>query len=151
MKFKFSLILGSLLIAIAIAIAILFVLSTVGIIPTELSKVLISWQALIVLIGMLLLFIKLYINALFILIVGAYFLIPHIFSTYGVEMPIQKTDLTTIFIASLLIVGGFAIIFGSKKWNVLQSKFSDITINKDGSSLRASSAGYQILKEKLGL
>lgn len=127
MKSKSNLVFGVLL----IAVAAIFILSAADIIPAKCQNIIISWQMLCLIIGVVSLFTRHYINALLFFVVGAYFLIPHIYSAYELPMPVSKPDFRNIFIASLLIVAAIALIWGNQKVKNRSKGFFDIKTNKD--------------------
>lgn len=137
MKTRMNLFLGTLL----LLGGAFFMLSALGVIPSELSRVLISWQALILAIGLILFFFKQVWNAVFVVIVGLYFFIPHCFTTYGVEMPISKASFLDIFVASLLLVCGLWLILDFKKLFCKVQALVNIKTDKHGSAKISSIFG----------
>ena len=137
MKNKFSLSIGIMLILFA-SVALL---SALGIIPEEISRIIISWQMLVFVIGLQFILFGANYGGLITTIIGVYLLLPRIYSVYGIEMPIEKQTLTTVFIASLIIALGVYIIFKgsryiSKKKHFFEKKkhFFDIKPRKNGTS-----------------
>lgn len=103
---------GSLL----IALGILFMLSSMGVIHPQVTQIIFSWQALLILLAGIapILYGHLFGGAVG-LIVGGYFLLPKIYGELGMPMPIDPHLLKGIFVASLLTLAGVGVISGGLK------------------------------------
>ena len=111
MKTKSSIVLAVLLIAAAVVI----ILSSFGLVPAQVSRLILSWQMIFVVIAIVSLFKKHFVNAGVFLILAAYFVLPLISNVYGWKMPLAHRDLNGVFVASLVIMVALGILFGTKR------------------------------------
>ena len=112
MKTKFGITFGIVL----ILIALILILSALGIVPEYISKIIISWRFLIFIIGVKLLLMGNYTPGFILTIISTYFTIPYIYKITGTEMPISKENMLVILVALLLVVFAFFSIMISFKW-----------------------------------
>lgn len=133
MKTKSSIVLAVLLIAAAVVI----ILSSFGLVPAQVSRLIVSWQIIFVVIFIVSLFKKHFVNAGVFLILAAYFLLPLICNVYGWEMPLAHRDMNGVFVASLVIMVALGILFGSRRTchktdQKKRNKFFEVRPNKEG-------------------
>lgn len=111
MKTQFGLSFGLLL----IAIAILLVLSSLGIIPGSVAEIIISWQTLILAIGVKMLLMRMYVPGAVVAATGLYFEIPLVCRKLGLVFPFDNISLLTLFVALLLVLAGVFSIQMSRR------------------------------------
>lgn len=128
MKTKFGIIFGSLLFIIAIVL----ILTTTGTFPSYTNRLLISWQALIILVGLVPLLTKQYYSGAIITLIGGYYLIPYYYSVTGIPSPVNQSTLTTLLVAALLIILGIGAIRIGKRCTSHRKPFFEIKPNKKG-------------------
>ncbi|MDR2908129.1 MAG: DUF5668 domain-containing protein, partial [Bacteroidales bacterium] len=89
----------------------LFLLKTTGFLSFEITKILISWPMLLVALGLIALMCRHFLNAVVLLVVGCYFLLPRIYRVQGLEFPMDFMMYRNLFWAVLFILAGLAVIF----------------------------------------
>ena len=128
MKTKFGLYFGFIL----IGLAVLLILSSLQIIPETVSSIIISWQTLLLVIGIKLLLMRMYIPGAVLTVVALYFEIPMVYAKLGIDFPLEGKSLLTILIAVLLIIAGFFSIRMSRYISSHEKGFINIKPNSKG-------------------
>ena len=95
--------------------ATVLILSVTGIVPGWATRMIVSWQALFVLLGVHLLLTRRDGFGCAVLCTGAYFMIPHVYRVLGMPMPFEKSLLTTLFFAALLLAAGLEMLTAGTK------------------------------------
>lgn len=126
MKTQFGLSFGLLL----IALAIILVLSSLGIIPNTVSEIIISWQTLILVIGVKMLLMRMYLPGAVVALTGLYFEIPLVCDKLGLVFPYDNATLFTLLIALLLVLAG---VFSIQMQRRISSRDKGVINIKPGS------------------
>lgn len=128
--------------ALLIAIAIIIVLSATGVFPGYLRTIIISWQALIVLVGVKMLLLRCYLPGAFTVMLGSHFLVPKIYSVAGIGAPFDAVTWNAISIALGLVVLAIASVRVSK-WIPNTKGLFNVDSSKSG-AIQVSSAFGEI-------
>lgn len=128
MKTKFGLYFGFIL----ICLAVLLILSSLQIIPETVSGIIISWQTLLLIIGIKFILMRMYIPGALVSVVALYFAIPMAYAKLGIEFPLEGKSMLTILIAVLLIIAGFFSIRMSRRISSHEKGFINIKPNAKG-------------------
>lgn len=134
MKTKSSSIFAVLLIVAAVVI----ILSSFGLVPAQVSRLILSWQMIFVLIAIVSLSKKHLVNAGIFLVLAVYFMAPLVCSIYGWEMPLGRRSFNGILVATLVLVVALGMLFGSRGGDLVnkcgrrKNKFFEIKPNKEG-------------------
>ena len=116
--FRNHLILGGLIIVIGlILLGINF-----GSIPQNLRPVLISWQMLVILLGIAALFYAKYWNGIILLLIGGFFLIPRLYEVSPSQFSWAGEHFVSVYYPVLLIAGGVLLII----YRLLPEKYKSI-------------------------
>lgn len=126
MKTQFGLSFGLLL----IALAIILVLSSLGIIPNAVSEIIISWQTLILVIGLKMLLMRMFLPGAVVTVVGLYYEIPLVCKKLGLVFPYDNSSLLTILIALILVLAG---VFSIQMQRRISSRDKGVMNIKPGS------------------
>lgn len=128
MKTKFGLYFGIIL----IGLAVLLVLSSLQIIPESISGIIISWQALLLIIGIKFLLMRMFIPGAVLSVVALYFAIPMAYAKLGFVFPLEGKPFLTILIAVLLIIAGIFSIRMARRISSHEKGFLNIKPNSKG-------------------
>ena len=112
--------------------ATVLILSVTGIVPGWATRMIVSWQALFILLGVHLLLTRRDGFGCAVLCTGAYFMIPHVYRVLGMPMPFEKSLLTTLFYAALLLAAGLEMLKAGRKWHASDKKFLEVKTGKKG-------------------
>jgi predicted membrane protein len=112
---------------ILIAIGLVFLGTNAGFISEPLRRVLISWQMLLIVIGVSKLFKREYFSATMLFIIGTFFLLPRIFRAFPETFPGLDGSFTHVYWPLLLIASGILLIMNKlygKPWGYYDHKHS---------------------------
>ncbi|MGL5787596.1 MAG: LytTR family transcriptional regulator DNA-binding domain-containing protein [Bacteroidales bacterium] len=126
MKTQFGLSFGLLL----ILLAIILVLSSFGIIPAPISEIVISWQTLILVIGVKMLLMRMFLPGAVVAVVGLYFEIPLVCDRLGLVFPYDNSSFLALFVALMLVLAG---VFSIQMQRKVSSKDKGVMNIKPGS------------------
>ncbi|MDR1585764.1 MAG: cell wall-active antibiotics response protein [Prevotellaceae bacterium] len=96
---------------ILMLLGLLFLGFNFGFIPDKLRWIIFSWQMLLVVIGLIELIKRKFFSAFILLVVGSFFLMPKLITTYPEIFPALNPDFASVFWPVLLILSGLMLIF----------------------------------------
>ncbi len=96
--------------SVLMLVGLLFLGFNFGIIPQKLRWIIFSWQMLLILIGLVQLTKKNVFSGLTLLIIGSFFLMPRLITTFPDVFPVLNPDFASVFWPVLLIAAGLLIV-----------------------------------------
>lgn len=120
MKNKKLVLLGLLL----ILVSVVFTLEILGVIPGQLASILISWQALLVLIGLISLYYRAFFQAGVLIVTGIYFLLPELYTAFDYYPTLTNETMRQLYWVTILLIAGLSLIFiRFNRWENVKSNY----------------------------